>query len=73
MADNIKILVVDDESVVVKSCKRILESEGYEIDGVSGGREAIIIMEKKTYDLVITDLKMPEVDGITLIRWIKKS
>ncbi|HDH04701.1 MAG TPA: response regulator [Nitrospirae bacterium] len=73
MTDSIKILVVDDESVVVRSCKRILETEGYEIDGASGGREAIITMEKKAYDLVITDLKMPEVDGITLIRWIKKS
>jgi NADH:ubiquinone oxidoreductase subunit E len=73
MADNIKILVVDDESVVVRSCKRILESEGYEIDGALGGREGIITMEKKAYDLVLTDLMMPEVDGITLIRWIKKS
>ncbi len=73
MADEIKILVVDDEPVVIKSCKRILEAEGYNIDGASGGREAIIAMEQKPYDFVITDLKMPEVDGITLIRWIKKS
>jgi NADH:ubiquinone oxidoreductase subunit E len=73
MAENIKILVVDDESVVVRSCKRILESEGYEIDGALGGREGIITMEKKAYDLVLTDLMMPEGDGITLIRWIKKS
>ncbi len=73
MADDIKILVVDDEPVVIKSCKRILEAEGYSIDGASGGREAIISMEQKAYDFVITDLKMPEVDGITLIRWIRKS
>ncbi len=73
MADDIKILVVDDEPVVIKSCKRILEAEGYNIDGASGGREAIIAMEQKPYDFVITDLKMPEVDGITLIKWIKKS
>ena len=73
MADNIKILVVDDESVVVRSCKRILEDEGYEIDSALGGREGILTMEKKAYDLVLTDLMMPEVDGITLIRWIKKS
>ncbi len=73
MADDIKILVVDDEPVVIKSCKRILEAEGYSIEGAAGGREAIITMEQKPYDFVITDLKMPEVDGITLIKWIKKS
>ena len=73
MADDIKILVVDDEPVVIRSCKRILDAEGYTVDVALGGREGIITMEKKAYDLVLTDLKMPEVDGITLIRWIRKS
>jgi len=73
MADNIKILVVDDEPVVIRSCERILKEEGYNVEAAQGGREAIITMEQKQYDLVITDLKMPEVDGITLIRWIRKS
>lgn len=73
MSDNIKILVVDNEPVVIKSCKRILDTEGYRVDGASGGREAIITMERQPYDFVITDLKMTEVDGLTLIKWIKKS
>jgi len=68
-----KILVVDDELVVIKSAERVLKSEGYQIEGALGGREAILKMEQGTFDLVFTDLKMPEVDGITLIRWIKKS
>jgi NADP-reducing hydrogenase subunit HndA len=68
-----KILVVDDELVVIRSAERVLKSEGYQIEGALGGREAILKMEQGTYDLVFTDLKMPEVDGITLIRWIKKS
>jgi NADP-reducing hydrogenase subunit HndA len=68
-----KILVVDDEFVVIRSAERVLKSEGYQIEGALGGREAILKMEQGTYDLVFTDLKMPEVDGITLIRWIKKS
>jgi NADP-reducing hydrogenase subunit HndA len=68
-----KILVVDDEFVVIKSAERVLKSEGYQIEGALGGREAILKMEQGTFDLVFTDLKMPEVDGITLIRWIKKS
>ncbi len=73
MADEPRILVVDDEIVVIKSAERVLKSEGYQIEGALGGREAILKMEQGNYDLVFTDLKMPEVDGITLIRWIKKS
>lgn len=73
MAGEPKILVVDDELVVIKSAQRVLGSEGYDIEGALGGREAILKLEQGNYDLVFTDLKMPEVDGITLIRWIKKS
>jgi NADH-quinone oxidoreductase subunit E len=73
MADDIKILVVDDETVVRRSCMRILEAEGYKVEVASGGREAILTMEKNPYDFVITDLKMPEVDGLTLIKWTRKS
>lgn len=73
MADNIKILVVDDEPIVIRSAKRILSVEGYDIEGANGGREAILKMEQTNYNLVLTDLKMPEVDGITLMKWIRKS
>ncbi len=73
MSGEPKILVVDDEIVVIKSAQRVLGSEGYDVEGALGGREAILKLEQGNYDLVFTDLKMPEVDGITLIRWIKKS
>lgn len=68
-----KILIVDDELVVIKSAERVLKSEGYHVEGALGGREAIMKIGEDGYDLVFTDLKMPEVDGITLIRWIKKT
>lgn len=67
-----KILIVDDELIVIKSAERVLKSEGYSAEGALGGREAIMKLGQESYDLVFTDLKMPEVDGITLIRWIKK-
>ena len=73
MAGEVRILIVDDELVVIKSAERVLRSEGYTVDGALGGREAILKIEQNSYDLVFTDLKMPEVDGITLIRWIRKS
>jgi len=68
-----KILIVDDELVVIKSAERVLKSEGYSVEGALGGREAILKLGQGSFDLVFTDLKMPEVDGITLIRWIKKT
>lgn len=67
-----KILVVDDEVIVIKSAERVLRSEGYDVKGVLSGREAMLKLEQNNYDLVLTDLKMPEVDGITLIRWLRK-
>lgn len=73
MPNNGRILVVDDEPVVIRSCERVLQAEGFEVEGVLGGREAILKMEQNNYDLVLTDLKMPVVDGITLIKWIRKS
>ncbi|MEC4675384.1 MAG: NAD(P)H-dependent oxidoreductase subunit E [Nitrospirota bacterium] len=73
MAAGPKILIVDDEIVVIKSARRVLEGEGYNVEGALGGREALLEIEQNDYDLVFTDLKMPEVDGITLIRWIRKN
>ncbi len=73
MAETTKVLVVDDEAIVIRSAERVLKAEGYAVEGALGGREAILKIEEGNYNLVFTDLKMPEVDGITLIRWIKKT
>lgn len=73
MAEASKILVVDDESIVIRSAERVLKAAGYDVKGVLSGREAILDVEQNSYDLVLTDLKMPEIDGITLIRWLKKT
>src|SRR4030067_1751472 len=67
------ILVVDDDPVVIKSCERILKSDGYSIDSAVNGQDAINILHKKDYDLVVTDLKMPEGNGIDLIKWLRNS
>ncbi len=71
MVDDIKILVVDDERIIVRSVQMILKAEGYSIEGASSGKDAILKMEQNKYDLVLTDLNMPEMDGISLIRWLR--
>ncbi len=67
-----KILVVDDEPLVRDVVRKGLSKMGgYEVDAAQGGSEAIEKMEKEVFDLVLTDLKMPEMDGLELLKAIK--
>jgi DNA-binding NtrC family response regulator len=66
-----KILVVDDKINMLKLLRRILEKD-YEVITSEGGREGLKIFKEDQFDLVISDIKMPDVDGITLLREIKE-
>jgi DNA-binding NtrC family response regulator len=68
-----RILVVDDSPDTLEVLKRNLESQGYLVFTAPGAVEAIKIIKASTVDLVITDLKMPEVDGLSLIRHIQEN
>ncbi len=67
-----RILVVDDERIVCESCQRILEEEGYEVEIALGGQEAFEKMKENPFDIVITDLKMPTIDGMDVLRHFRK-
>jgi DNA-binding NtrC family response regulator len=67
-----KILVVDDDAIVVKSCKRILEAEGFEVLTVPSADEALETIKKYDFDLLLIDVKMPKRDGMYLMREVKK-
>jgi len=67
------ILVVDDDAIVIKSCRRILESEGYEVSTAPGADQALEMMRTSDYDLLLIDVKMPKRDGMYLMREIKKN
>jgi DNA-binding NtrC family response regulator len=69
---NPRILVVDDEMIVCESCKRILEEDGYEVEIALGGKEAFEKMKENPFDIVITDLKMPGIDGMEVLRTLRK-
>jgi len=66
------ILFVDDEDVIRKSFQRELQVEGFTVTVAAGGEEAIGALEKDTYDLVITDLMMPGIDGFGVLKAAKK-
>lgn len=67
-----KILVVDDEPSVLLTVGAILEQEGYDVDTVSGGAQAVSDIRSRHYDLVLTDLKMPGVDGMAVLEAVGK-
>lgn len=69
---NPRVLVVDDEEIVCESVKRILEEEGYEVEVALSGFEAFDKIAVNPYDIVITDLKMPGMDGMEVLRRLRR-
>jgi len=67
------ILIVDDDRVVLSSCKRILESEGYGTSLTSSVKEALETLEGKNFALLLVDVIMPEYDGMYLIGNVRKN
>ena len=67
------ILIVDDDPLIRNSMYEVLRLEGYDVGSVSNGMEAFEELKRVTYDIVITDLKMPELDGISLLKKIKEN
>ena len=66
-----KILIIDDEDIVRLSCSRTLVPEGYELKMAKNGPEGLQLLEDESFDLVLTDLKMPNMDGIEVLANIK--
>jgi glycine cleavage system H protein len=69
----LKILVVDDEITVCKSIRQAIVSEEYEVDMALSGEEALKKTDANGYDLVITDLMMPGISGLDLLKSLKET
>ncbi|MCA2005252.1 MAG: response regulator, partial [Ignavibacterium sp.] len=67
-----KILVVDDEKGLRIGVPRLLDMEGYEVDVAENGTEGIELGTNNEYDLAIIDLKMPDIEGIEVLKKIKE-
>ncbi len=67
-----KILVMDDEAAIRSMLKKLLEREGYFVITASEGKEGMDLFNKESMDLVVTDLIMPEKEGIEVIMELRK-
>ncbi len=66
------VLVVDDEPASRESLADVLKEEGYELASAASGEEALGLLDQAEFDLVITDLRMPGIDGVTLLREVRR-
>ncbi len=67
-----RILLVDDEIIFANNMSKLLTSRGYRVITANNGESAIRELEEKDFDVVVLDLKMPGMDGITTLKEIKK-
>ncbi len=69
--ESIRILVADDEKEIQLLLKKYLQREGYEVDCVNNGEEALNAVRNHSYELIILDIMMPEIDGMEVCRMIR--
>jgi len=70
---NESILVVDDDAAVRKSLSSILSEEGYLVETVENGKQAIRVSEKSRFDIALIDIKLPDMEGTELLRRLKEN
>src|SRR6266478_4728757 len=73
MANQWHILVVEDEQNLNRNRIDFLRKDGYAVQGVANGAEAIRLLWTEKYDVVICDQKMPDVDGFEFLQWMRTS
>jgi signal transduction histidine kinase/DNA-binding response OmpR family regulator len=68
-----KILVIDDEVAIQSLCQRALSQEGHSVATASSGEEGLELLAREGFDLILSDLRMPGIDGIKLLKKIKET
>jgi len=67
-----RILIVDDEEIIVRSCLRILSDSSYVVDSVKDGWEALRKVDETDYDIIVLDIMMPKIDGLEVLQHVKE-
>ena len=68
----VKILVIDDEKIICEGCRLALSEERYSVDFRMNGKEGLQAIRESEYDLVLLDMKLPDIDGMEVLRTVRK-
>ncbi|MBD3245957.1 MAG: response regulator, partial [Candidatus Omnitrophica bacterium] len=63
-----KILIIDDEELIVRSLARLLQKNGYTVFVAKRGEDALVMAEEEEFDLIIADIRMPGMNGVETIK-----
>ena len=72
MNKKLSVLIVDDDTNIGDSLYDILEVKGYDVRFASNGNEALSIIKERRYDVVLLDIRMPDMNGVETFRYIKE-
>jgi len=67
-----RMLIIDDEEIVLKSCRKIFEAEGFEVVTTPNPQEGLKLVSEKTFDVILVDWMMPGFDGMDVVEEIDK-
>jgi DNA-binding NtrC family response regulator len=73
LTENFDFLVVEDDQRMRELLRELFEREGYFVETASDGNRAFELLQKKAFDIIITDLKMPDVDGMAVLEKAKET
>jgi DNA-binding NtrC family response regulator len=73
MSNQTRVLIVDDDENVIKTLAAILKDQGYSIDTATTGSEAISKTQKNLYDLMLIDIRLPDMEGVDLLNKINET
>lgn len=68
----LKVLVIDDESVICDACRLVLSEENHTVDLRATGREGLKAIRQGAYDVVLLDMKLPDIDGMEILKAVRK-
>ncbi len=67
----LRILVIDDESVICDACRLVLAEKGHAVDRCLTGTAGLLAIERGTYEVVLLDMKLPDIDGTEILKTVR--
>jgi len=68
---SLKVLVIDDESVICNACHLVLSEKGHTVDRCATGKTGLLAIERGAYDVILLDMKLPDIDGMEILETLR--